>query len=49
MGMRAPDNWTIPLCRKCHDDLHSFGDEESWFALLGINAYAWAEKYGEEQ
>lgn len=37
MSIKNGDNWTIPLCRKHHDDLHMFGDEKLFLALHGID------------
>jgi len=28
MGTKVPDYWCIPLCRKCHDELHH--DVHAW-------------------
>lgn len=35
--MKNGDDFTIPLCRKHHDELHSFGDEALFLALHGID------------
>jgi hypothetical protein len=26
MGLKAPDNYTVPLCFVCHDAMHRYGD-----------------------
>jgi hypothetical protein len=44
VGMRSGDNWAVPLCHDCHMDLHRFGDERTWWDLMGIDAKAWAER-----
>jgi len=30
-GQKNGDNWTIPLCRRCHSALHMAGSEEKFF------------------
>lgn len=29
-GVKAGDNWTVPLCLYCHTALHAMGDERAW-------------------
>lgn len=36
-GRKNGDDYTIPLCRKHHDELHNFGDEALFLALHGID------------
>lgn len=36
-AMKNGDDYTIPLCRKHHDELHNFGDEKLFLALRGID------------
>lgn len=36
-SMKNGDDFTIPLCRRHHDELHNFGDEALFFALHGID------------
>ena len=31
------DEYTVPVCRLHHRDLHSYGDEASWWAGVGID------------
>lgn len=38
MGMKNEDRWTVPVCRKDHNAAHSTGNDEAWFAGLGIDA-----------
>ena len=40
MGMKSDDKWTVPLCRKCHNDVHMVGtkEEPAWFFGLGIES-----------
>lgn len=37
-GMRAPDAYVVPLCRRCHDALHALGSrrEPEFFAEHGL-------------
>lgn len=44
LGKRVGDEWTVPLCPKCHFDLHAFGDEQTWWDLAGINPKDWCER-----
>jgi ERF superfamily len=36
-GRKVSDEYTIPVCRLHHRDLHSYGDEASWWAGVGID------------
>lgn len=36
-AMKNGDDYTIPLCRKHHEELHNFGDEALYLALQGID------------
>jgi hypothetical protein len=31
------DDYTIPLCRKHHDELHMFGDEKLFLDMYGVD------------
>ena len=33
MGMKAGDNWTVPLCFYHHEALHRNGDETDFFEM----------------
>ena len=37
-ALKNGDDYTIPLCRKHHEELHNFGDEKIFLALHGIDA-----------
>ncbi len=37
-AMKNGDDYTIPLCRKHHDELHNFGCEKTYLDLHGIDA-----------
>jgi hypothetical protein len=36
MGRKVSDEFTVPLCRTHHRDLHRFGDEKAWWARAAI-------------
>lgn len=36
MSMKSGDNWAVPLCYKCHEDLHRDGNEREWFDKKGL-------------
>jgi hypothetical protein len=38
LGLKVSDEFTVPLCRGHHRQLHQAGDEVSWWANLNINA-----------
>jgi len=33
----------VPLCRDCHSELHRYGDEKTWWDLIGIDPVNWAK------
>ena len=37
MSIKNSDEFTIPLCRKHHEELHNFGSEALFLALHGID------------
>ena len=37
LGRKVSDEYTVPLCRLHHRDLHTYGDEASWWAGVGID------------
>ena len=37
-ALKNGDDYTIPLCRKHHEELHNFGDEQLFLDLHGIDA-----------
>jgi hypothetical protein len=43
MGSKVSDEWTVPLCSIHHRALHAVGNEESWWADVGIDAKGVAE------
>lgn len=37
-ALKNGDDFTIPLCRKHHDELHAYGDENLYLSMHGIDA-----------
>ena len=37
LGRKVSDEYTVPLCRLPHRDLHGYGDEASWWAGVNID------------
>ena len=37
IGRRVSDEYTVPVCRLHHRDLHNYGDEASWWAAVSID------------
>jgi ERF superfamily len=37
LGRKVSDEYTIPVCRVHHRDLHGYGDEASWWAGVSID------------
>ena len=42
LGRKVSDEFTVPLCRGHHREVHRCGDEASWWAKIGIDAAATA-------
>jgi len=40
LGRKVSDEFTVPLCRGHHREVHRFGDEAAWWSKAGINATA---------
>jgi hypothetical protein len=40
MGLKVSDEFTVPLCRVHHRDVHSFGDEVAWWERRAIDPVA---------
>jgi hypothetical protein len=37
LGLKVSDEYTVPVCRLHHRDLHNYGDEASWWAGVSID------------
>jgi hypothetical protein len=42
MGLKVSDEFTVPLCRGHHRQLHQAGNEVAWWENLQIDALATA-------
>ena len=40
LGRKASDEFTVPLCRTHHREIHRCGDESSWWGNTGIDPLA---------
>lgn len=47
MGIKAGDNWAVPLCKLHHAELHHFGGEVEFFERHGMG-YDWVKRYATE-
>jgi hypothetical protein len=36
LGRRVSDEFTVPLCRGHHREVHQYGDEAAWWAKVGV-------------
>jgi len=48
LGLKVSDEFTVPLCRGHHRQLHQTGNEVAWWANFKINALAIAEGLWEQ-
>jgi hypothetical protein len=37
MGRKVSDEFTVPLCRTHHRDVHRYGDEQAWWGATSID------------
>jgi hypothetical protein len=37
LGRKVSDEYTVPVCRLHHRELHRYGDEASWWAGVGVD------------
>jgi DNA recombination protein Rad52 len=49
LGLKVSDEFTVPLCRGHHRQLHRAGNEVAWWRNLGINALEIAKGLWEEK
>jgi len=47
-GLKVGDEWTVPLCFECHDALHRYGDEQTWWDIKGVDPKGWAKQNWKE-
>ena len=47
LGRKVSDEFTVPLCREHHDELHRHGNEMAWWANLRIDALKEAKELWE--
>jgi len=48
MSRKTGDQFTVPLCRAHHTDLHHTGmPERTWWALNGIDPIIWSKQFFE--
>jgi hypothetical protein len=40
LGRKVSDEFTVPLCRGHHREVHRFGDETAWWMKLGVDPIA---------
>ena len=45
LGRKVSDEFTVPLCRTHHREVHRAGKEPQWWAKLGIEPLAIADKF----
>jgi hypothetical protein len=48
LGVKVSDEFTVPLCRGHHRQLHQAGNEISWWNTLKINALPVARQLWEQ-
>jgi len=40
LGRKVSDEYTVPICRTHHRELHRYGDEASWWSGVGVDPVA---------
>jgi len=48
LGLKVSDEFTVPLCRDHHQQLHQVGNEVAWWHDLNIKALEIAKRLWEE-
>jgi hypothetical protein len=48
MARKVGDDFTVPLCRKHHRDLHDSGNEPAWWHDMGIEPLEIARQLWDE-
>jgi hypothetical protein len=44
MGLKVSDEFTVPLCRLHHHELHRYGDERKWWQQLSLDPMPMAQR-----
>lgn len=44
MGLKVSDEFTVPLCRLHHRELHGYGDERIWWQQLSVDPMPMAQR-----
>jgi hypothetical protein len=42
LGRKVSDEFTVPLCRTHHREVHRVGDEAAWWSRFGVDPYLFA-------
>ena len=48
IGLKVSDEFTVPLCRGHHRELHNSGNERAWWHDMGIEPLPIAKRLWEE-
>ena len=48
LGRKVSDEFTVPLCMSCHQQLHLAGDEKTWWREHGVDPASTAERLWRE-
>ena len=46
LGQKVSDEFTVPLCRAHHRELHRAGKERDWWAKAGLSQSVWRASFG---
>jgi hypothetical protein len=46
LGRKVSDEFTVPLCRGHHREIHRYGDEAAWWAKSALSHSGWQMLYG---
>jgi len=44
-GLKAGDQFVVPLCSQHHNMLHRAGDEARWWIIMGVDPVEWIGKW----
>jgi hypothetical protein len=48
LGLKVSDEFTVPLCRGHHRQLHQTGDEQAWWKDISVDALVVARRLWEQ-